>query len=114
VRLVLFVCGNNTSRSPMAKVICQHLLAALDSDVTDRARPRAVQIESAGLSAVAGAPLTAEARVACEQRGIAAPLHAAQPLIRNMVRRADVIFCMSEEQRVSVVSREDTSRRPEP
>jgi protein-tyrosine-phosphatase len=104
-RLVLFVCGGNTSRSPMAKAICQHLLAAFNRDATDWAGPRAVQIESAGLSAVAGAPLTAEARVALEQLGIAAPLHAAQPLTRDMVHRADVIFCMSEEQRCSVGSR---------
>ena len=104
-RLVLFVCGSNTSRSPMAKAICQHLLAALDSDATNRARRRAVQIESAGLGAVAGAPLTAEARVALEQLRITAPLHAAQSLTYDLACRADVIFCMSEEQRSSVASR---------
>jgi protein-tyrosine-phosphatase len=89
----------------MAKAICQHPLTALGSDATDWAWPRAVQVESAGLGAVTDASLTAEARVALVQLGIAAPLHAARPLTYDMARRADVLFCMSEEQRGSVVSR---------
>ncbi len=103
--LVLFVCGSNTSRSPMAEALCRHLMAAMDRDTSGWAEPQAVEIKSVGLKATAGAPLTAEANSALQAIGVAAPRHGAQALTDDMVRQADAIFCMTEAQRHWLVSR---------
>lgn len=103
--LVLFVCGSNTSRSPMAEALCRHLLGAMDREAPGWAGPDAVEIQSVGLKAAAGTPMTAESNSALQALGVAAPHHGAQALTDDMVRRADAIFCMTEAQRHWLVSR---------
>jgi hypothetical protein len=57
-RVVLFVCGGNTIRSPMAQMICDHLIARhVIPHGGDRQRPSIVAL-SAGLTAEPGRPLS--------------------------------------------------------
>jgi len=100
-RLFVFVCSGNTSRSPMAQAICnaeatRRLLAFSD--------PRhSVQAISAGLDIQPGAPATALARSTIEQLGLPSLEHTTRKLTRETIWKAEVIFCMTESQRATVV-----------
>jgi molybdate transport system ATP-binding protein len=98
-RLVVFVCGGNTSRSPIAQAIC-------NSEIARRLRipPAAlkmfpVRAVSAGLSAMPGTPVTEEAQKALQALGIPRSSHRSQNLTHELVDEAEAIFCMTEKQR---------------
>ena len=90
-RLIVFVCGSNTSRSPMAESICAALLARirLDGQVT---------LLSRGLTATEGEALASSAGTALERLGVSAPPHASSNLDNDVVDRATLIFCMTADQ----------------
>jgi protein-tyrosine-phosphatase/uncharacterized membrane protein YdcZ (DUF606 family) len=93
VRLFLFVCGGNTCRSPMAAAIARVEAAG-----------RSLEIASAGVSAVPGAPMTSQARVALRSLGVPAGRHRTTPLTRAVVERAEAIYCMTRGQRQAVLA----------
>jgi protein-tyrosine-phosphatase len=93
VRLFLFVCGGNTCRSPMAAAIARVEAAG-----------RSLEILSAGVSAVPGAPMTDQAGVALRSLGVPAGSHRTTPLTRAMVERAEAIYCMTRGQRQAVLA----------
>lgn len=93
VRLFLFVCGGNTCRSPMAAAIARVEAAG-----------RSLEILSAGASAVPGAPMTDQARVALRSLGVPAGSHRTTPLTRALVERAEAIYCMTRGQRQAVLA----------
>jgi protein-tyrosine-phosphatase len=93
LRLFLFVCGGNTCRSPMAAAIARVEAAG-----------RSLEILSAGTSAVPGAPMTAQARVALRSLGVPAGRHRTTPLTRDMVERAEAVYCMTRGQRQAVLA----------
>ncbi|MSO41418.1 MAG: hypothetical protein EXQ70_05905 [Solirubrobacterales bacterium] len=99
-RLVLFVCGGNTGRSPIAAALTRAELAGWD--------PRAAEGLSATSAGVGvkspGAPMAPEAVAALREQGAAHHPHGAQPLTRELCERAAVIYCMTEAQREAVVS----------
>lgn len=92
-RLFLFVCGGNTCRSPMAVAVARAEAGGL-----------AVEIASAGTAAVAGLPMTAEARVALRTLGVPAGRHRSRPLTRELAEQAEAIFCMTRGQREAVLA----------
>ena len=94
-RLVLMVCTGNTCRSPMAQAIARDLLGKSPSAI-----PTVVQ--SAGLEALPGAPMTEEAAQALEREGICPHRHSAQRLGDELARRADEIWTMTESHRRQV------------
>jgi molybdate transport system ATP-binding protein len=103
-RLVVFVCGGNTSRSPIAQAIC-------NSEIARRLRipPAAVKMfpvraVSAGLSAMPGAQVTEEAQKALQAIGIPRSSHRSQNLTPELVEEAEAIFCMTEKQREQAVA----------
>jgi protein-tyrosine-phosphatase len=99
-RLVLFVCGGNTGRSPIAAALARSELAGWDADTT-----QGVSATSAGVSVHRpGAPMTPEAVAALQKLGVRPQLHGAQPLTRELCERSAAIYCMTEEQRQAVVS----------
>lgn len=103
-RVFVFVCSGNTSRSPMAQAICNAEIAnrlgvALES--LDRFGIRAV---SAGLKARPGESLTAEAEQALAAIGLPGVAHRSGNLTHGLARKAEVIFCMTEEQRECLVA----------
>ncbi len=91
--LLLFVCGGNTCRSPMAAAVARA-----------EARGRTFEIESAGTAAVPGTPMSAGAEVALRQLGVPAGSHRAKALTAELVERAAAIFCMTRGQRQAVLA----------
>ncbi len=99
-RLVLFVCGGNRGRSPIAAALARSELAAWDSDAA-----QGVSATSAGVKVHRpGAPMTPEAVAALQKLGVRPRLHGAQPLTRELCERSAAIYCMTEEQRQAVIS----------
>ena len=104
-RLFVFVCSGNTSRSPMAQAICNDEIARrlrVPMESLDRWGIRAI---SAGLNARPGEPLTAEAGQTLAAMGIPDVEHRSLNLTRRIAQQAEIIFCMTEEQRNEVIAR---------
>lgn len=98
-RTVLFVCGGNTGRSPIAAAVARAELAEWG------AAAEGVYATSAGVKVGdPGTPLAAEAAGALRQLGVRAHPHGSQPLTRELCERAAAIFCMTEEQREVVLA----------
>ncbi|MCC6284248.1 MAG: Sua5/YciO/YrdC/YwlC family protein [Phycisphaerales bacterium] len=89
-RVILFVCTGNTCRSPMAAQIARDLLVR-------RAGPGEVPttVESAGVSAMDGAPPTPAGVVALREIGISTEAHRARQVTREILARAEVIYTMT-------------------
>ncbi len=98
---LLFVCTGNTCRSPLAEVIANHSLA-------NRGWTH-VRVESAGVGAVWDAPASEGSQKAAVEIGLDLSGHRSQPLTRELVERADVIFAMtpSHVQAVEMMGGED-------
>jgi len=99
-RIFLFVCSGNTSRSPMAQAICNKEIAALLNISLGASRFKAL---SAGLTAKPGSPMTVDAQAALGKLDVKPHEHASSNLTDEMVREAEVIFCMTREQRAAVI-----------
>ena len=98
-RTVLFVCGGNAGRSPIAAAIARAELAGLG------VVGEGVYATSAGVSVGdPGKPLKPEARAALRRLGIRAHPHGSQPLSRALCERATAIFCMTDEQREAIIA----------
>jgi protein-tyrosine-phosphatase len=102
-RLFLFVCSGNTCRSPMAAAIA-------NAEIAQRLRIPFKSIEtvnvralSAGVSARAGAPMTAEAEEVLRSLNVPFKSHAARSLTPELAERAELIFCMTSEHRQKVI-----------
>jgi protein-tyrosine-phosphatase len=98
-RTLLFVCGGNTSRSPMAAAIARAELGAGGS------APR-WEVESAGVSVRSpGSPITPEAVVALRELGVDVPAHhVSRPLTPQMCADTEAVYCMTEAQREAVIA----------
>ncbi len=104
-RIFLFVCGGNTSRSPMAQAICNAEIARrLGLDI-DNLSGGPVLALSAGLTAVPGRPLTAPSIAALSRAGVAPHDHRSREVTADLVERAEVVFCMTDALRQSLVER---------
>ena len=104
MRLLLFVCGGNTCRSPMAVAVARAELAArLRIPWRDFGRSP-IQAVSAGVKAETGRPLTPEAVVALREIGVPAIRHRARPVTAEMIERAETVFCMTRSQREVVIA----------
>lgn len=95
--LILFVCTGNTCRSPMAAAIARRML-------DERPMPGGgtVRVESAGVAASSGASATPEAVVAARALGADASGHASQPLTRDLLDRASVVFTLTAGHKQAV------------
>ncbi|WP_040288649.1 low molecular weight protein arginine phosphatase [Alicyclobacillus hesperidum] len=83
---ILFVCTGNTCRSPMAAAFLRHLAAQEGVSWT---------VDSAGLYALDGQPMTRHAVDALIRRHVVAPTHAAKRLTRELLLLADVVLVMT-------------------
>lgn len=101
-RLVLFVCSGNTCRSPMA--------AAIARELADRTGVGDARIESAGTSAMEGAPATPEAREALRVLGIELGDHRSRPITPELIAEADEIICMTPAHLRAVLDLDPTAR----
>lgn len=98
-RQLLFVCGGNTSRSPIAAAIAGAELAA-DASI------RHWRVSCAGVSVSSpGAPISPEAVRVLLELGVEAPLdHRARQLTPVMCADSDAVYCMTRDQRESVIA----------
>lgn len=87
--LVLFVCTGNICRSPMAEALLRRRLSPDSS----------WQVESAGLSAMDGAPASLGAAEALRERGIDIGAHRSRPIASADVQRARVIVTLTRDHR---------------
>jgi ABC-type Fe3+/spermidine/putrescine transport system ATPase subunit/protein-tyrosine-phosphatase len=98
-RLFVFVCSGNTSRSPMAEAICNAEIArrfGVSLENLDRLGIRAM---SAGLTARPGEPLAPDAEQTLAALGLPRVGHRAGNLTHRLAQQAEVIFCMTQDQR---------------
>jgi protein-tyrosine phosphatase len=89
----------------MAQAFCNDAIArrlGMRLDQLDGAPFRAI---SAGLTAHPGRPFAAAASAALERRGVVPHAHASQEVTPELVRQADFVFCMTEEQRRTLAAR---------
>ena len=93
----LFVCTGNTCRSPMAAALFNALW------------PRRGVAASAGLAA-SGSPISVNARLALERRGIAAtptndyPAHVSRPVSEEIIRAASRVYAISRRHQLALIA----------
>lgn len=91
MNLIVFVCGSNRSRSPMAAAYFAKLLR--DREVTD------VEVASAGLKAPHGETVCWEAREALRRKGLEPLIVGTTQLLPKMIKTASLLVCMTDAQR---------------
>jgi protein-tyrosine phosphatase len=104
-RMILFVCAGNTSRSPMAQALCNDEILRRFGIPRDRPDAASVRAVSAGLTAVPGRPLSAVAQSTLQRLGVSPREHFSQEITAELVEQAERIFCMTEDQCLSLVAR---------
>lgn len=91
---LLFVCTGNTCRSPLAEALARA-----------RAEERGMEeleVRSAGIRASRGAPASAGSEEVAGEVGLDLSRHAATPLDRELLERADLVLCMGVSHRLEV------------
>jgi protein-tyrosine-phosphatase len=104
-RVILFVCAGNTSRSPMAQALCNDEIVRHLGRSREQLEGAAVRALSAGLTARPGRPFSSASRGALQQLGVSPHEHSSQQVTRELVEEAERIFCMTEAQCRSLISR---------
>lgn len=99
----LFVCPGNTGRSPMAEKICRHRINEILK--VENIQTSNIEIFSAGISPDVGSAISDGAKLALEELEIYSLDHEARELNNEMVRKANVVFCMSESHRKDIVNK---------
>jgi protein-tyrosine-phosphatase len=92
----LFVCTGNICRSPMARFLAERL--AREADLPWSAA-------SAGVAAMVGEPMTAEAARALASRGISGVRHAGRALDAEALSSADQVYAMTRSHRDAIAAR---------
>lgn len=82
MKKILFVCTGNTCRSPMAAAIWRQMGG---------------EAESAGLRAPSGAWASDNLVRVMDEEGIDLRDHRSSPVTEDMLRWADLVYCMTEE-----------------
>lgn len=103
-RLFVFVCSGNTSRSPMAQAICNAEIAGRLGVPLESLDKFGIKAMSAGLSARPGEPLASEAELTLATIGMTRVEHRSSNLTHRLAHKAEVIFCMTEEQRKRLIT----------
>ncbi|GAB4278480.1 MAG: low molecular weight protein arginine phosphatase [Opitutales bacterium] len=93
---ITFVCTANTCRSPMAAALFKHALLAQKEPLCS------IEVESAGVSALTGEPVSNNAARALEEVGLDISDHRSYQLTYQLLRRSFAVFCMTESHRVLI------------
>lgn len=100
---ILFLCSGNTCRSPMAAALATRFLADKLKIQPADLPLRHMVVQSAGLHATRGMRATEEARVAVKDLGGDLSSHNSQSATTDLLRRADVIYTMTDAQKEEVL-----------
>lgn len=100
---ILFVCGGNSCRSPMAEAICRKLLAKMYGTSEEELSRFGFKILSAGTSALDGGMSSAEAVEALRNLEFGAPSGCSTRITPEIINSSDYIFTMTESQKMKVV-----------
>jgi tRNA threonylcarbamoyl adenosine modification protein (Sua5/YciO/YrdC/YwlC family) len=92
---LVFVCTANQCRSPMAEVLCKHLLAEHLGWPVDELAARGFVVLSAGVYAAFDLPASRGALRAMRERGLDLSAHRSQPLTPSLLDDASVVFVMT-------------------
>lgn len=91
---LLFVCTGNTCRSPMAEALARH--AAAERGWSE------LEVSSAGIAAMEGAPASAEVPEVLAEAGVDPMEHRAQALTPGLVDWADAVLVMGPRHQAAV------------
>lgn len=101
--LILFICSGNTCRSPMAAAIATRLLADKLGVPPAQLPAKNIHVASAGLHTRSGMRATPEAVAAAADRKADLSAHLSQPASLDLLRRADVIYTMTNAHREEIL-----------
>jgi ribose 5-phosphate isomerase B len=93
---ILFICTGNTCRSPMA--------AGLFAKMLQERGETGIEVTSAGLAAVDGAPASAGAMEVMRRFGVDLSGHRTRRLTRKMVLAADLVLTMTKRHKEAVLA----------
>jgi protein-tyrosine-phosphatase len=102
--ILLFVCGGNTSRSPMAEAISNAEIMARLNLTPDALNDSPLRALSAGVSATGGAPMAQHAQDTLRKLGVPFYGHSSRSLTAALVEQAAVIYCMTNTHRDTVIN----------
>ena len=100
----LIVCTGNTCRSPMGEAIFKKLVAEKIGCTYDDLVENGIQIASAGIAAMAGAPAAEQATYVMNGQGLEIGDHASQPITERTAQVADLILTMTNGHRQALIS----------
>jgi len=104
-RNILFVCTGNTCRSPLATAQAIDLAArSLGTQPADLLQHR-LHFSSAGTATMAGLPASEGSLLAGLELGLDLGEHQSQVLDRELLTRADQIYCLARSHRRAVLGR---------
>jgi len=95
LRRYVFVCTGNTCRSPMAAGLAKKVLAERLGCRVGELSGRGVEVSSAGAFAAGGSRATEDAVAAAGQLGANLSRHRSRKLTSQLIRSADMVFCMT-------------------
>lgn len=95
-KLIVTVCTANICRSPMAEALLRHAFAAEPEPL------RSARVISAGVAAHDGELVSQNSQIALKKVGVELKGHRSQALTNELIRTADVVFCMTESHRAAM------------
>ncbi|MEM1223680.1 MAG: low molecular weight protein arginine phosphatase [Verrucomicrobiota bacterium] len=87
--LVLVICTGNVCRSPMAELLLQHALNAVDGPASK------LNVVSAGVACGYGEPASGNSVAALKKVGLDLGRHMSQPVTQSLLDRAFAVFGMT-------------------
>lgn len=104
-QIYLFICGGNTSRSPMAQALCNDAIARWLNLSPAELTQVPIQAISAGLTTKEGTPMTSEAQQTLNRLGVIPHPHTASNVSAEQVKQATKIWCMTEAQHQTLLEK---------
>lgn len=102
--IAVVVCTGNTCRSPMAEAMLKKQFSNKFGCGIDQLADFGVNVMSAGISAMPGAPAANQSVEVMRQYGVDISAHCSQPMTGRLAKCADVIFALTNRHRDAIVS----------